>query len=180
MLTLFVFFDPQKVPSPSNELADYGQDRIEYLRNAYGEGSNPDVDSAECVSECEGLKRLFVNKFSHFTMQKMIKLLCTDTSLQDMYPQLTKLVSIAAIIPVSTAEYERSFSTMNRVKTVLRNCLKTSTLDSLMRIKIEDPPLSQFNFERAADVWGTLRNRRLQVGDSSCIFVFIFIFIYLT
>ena len=28
-------------------------------------------------------------------------------------------------------------------------------------------PLSQFNFERAADIWATLRNRRLHVGVSS-------------
>ena len=39
---------------------------------------------------------------------------------------------------------------MNRVKTALRNRLKTSTLDQLMRISIEGLPLKQFNFERAA------------------------------
>ena len=53
-----------------------------------------------------------------------------------MYPQLAKLASIAALVPVSTAECERSFSTMNRVKTALRNRMKTSTFDSLMRIKV--------------------------------------------
>ena len=56
----------------------------------------------------------------------MLRLLCTDQSLQDM---LTKLSTIAALIPVSTAECERA---MNRIKTELRNRLKTSTLDCLM------------------------------------------------
>jgi len=62
------------------------------------------VDSAECDSEWEGLKRLFVNKFSHMNMRKMTKLLCTDASLRDMYPNLAKLASTAVLIPVSTAE----------------------------------------------------------------------------
>ena len=51
----------------------------------------------------------------------------TDASLRDMYPNLAKLASIAVLIPVSTAECERSFSAMNRIKTVLRNCLKHLT-----------------------------------------------------
>ena len=165
-LDSFCIFDPQKLPTTSDELGVYGQERIECLQNAYGEGANPDADSAECISEWEGLKRLFVNNFSHMTMRQMTKLLCTDTTLQDMFPNLAKLASIGALIPVSTAECERSFSTMNQIKTVLRNRMKTSTLDSLMRISIR-PPLSQFNFERAADIWGSLHNIRLCIGVSS-------------
>ena len=37
------------------------------------------------------------------------------------FPQLSRLASIALIIPVSTAECERCFSSMNRIKTDLRN-----------------------------------------------------------
>ena len=91
----------------------------------------------------------------------MLKLLCTDRSLRDMFPQLIKLSTVAALVPVSTAECERAFSAMKRIKTELRNRLKSSTLDHLMRISIEGPPLSDFNFERAADIWGGMRNRRL-------------------
>ena len=119
------------------------------------------------VSSREGLKRLFVNSFSHMSMPQMTNLLSTDPSLQDMYPQFSKLASIEALVPVSTADCEHSFSTMNQVKTKLRNRMTTSTLDSLIRISMEGPPLPQFNFERAADIWATLRNRRLQVGVSS-------------
>lgn len=166
----FSIFDPQKLAtsvSPGHELTVYGQERLEYLQSAYGCGVNPDVDSGECTQEWESLKRLFVNNFSNKTMRQMTSLLGTDSSLQDMYPNLSKLASIAALIPVSTAECERSFSTMNRVKTKLRNRMKTSTLDSLIRICMEGTPLTQFNFERAADIWASLRNRRLHIGVSS-------------
>ena len=116
-LDAFSIFNRQKLfpisDSAEGELAVYGQERIEYLESAYGADANPDVESADCTSEWEGLKRLFVNSFSHMFIRQTTNLLCTDTSLQDMYQQLSKLASIAALIPVSTAECERSFSTMN-------------------------------------------------------------------
>ena len=124
------------------------------------------VDSAECTKEWEGLKWLFVDNFSHMSMRQMTNLLCTDASLQDLYPQLLKPALIPTFISVSTAECERSFSTMNCLKTKLRNRMNTLTLDRLIHISMEGPPLHQFSFERTANIWATctLRNKRLQVG----------------
>ena len=119
-LNAFSIFDPQKALSISHstedEVAAYGLNKVEYLKSAY-EG---DVEAAKCISEWEGLKRLFVNNVSHMSMRQMTNLLCTDPSLQDMNPQFSKLASIAALFPVSTTDCEHSFLTMNRVKTKLR------------------------------------------------------------
>ena len=48
---------------------------------------------------------MFLN-YSHLTMRNMVKLLVIDITLQTM----TKLVSIAAILLVSTAECERALN----------------------------------------------------------------------
>jgi hypothetical protein len=66
------------------------------------------------------------------------------------------LASIGALILVSTAECERAFSSMNRIKTQLRKCLKI-TLELLLRISLGSPQLADFNFKRAADIWGRMR-----------------------
>ena len=100
-------------------------------------------------------------------MHEIFKLLCTDNVLHDMFSQLAKLAAIGVLIPVSTAECERAFSTMNRIKTDLRNHLKTSSLDCLMRISIEGPPIAQFNFERAVDIWVGIHKRRISIECSS-------------
>lgn len=167
LLEAFSIFDPQALSSDEEELSGYGQDKLETLIGIYGEGPNPDVNFEECKSEWDCLKKLIHNKYSTMTMRQMLRLLCTNQSLHDLFPQVTKLSTIASLIPVSTAECERAFSAMNRIKTELRNRLKTSTLRFLIRISIEGPPLSDFNFERAADIWGGMCNRRLSVGSSS-------------
>ena len=130
-LDAFSIFDPQKIPSSPEQMVAYGQDKIDYLQKHYGEGENPDVGD-ECASEWESMKRFLGERFKEKSMREMISILTTDTSIQSLYPNLSKLASIAAIIPVSTAECERSFSAMKRIKTALRNRLKTTTLDCLM------------------------------------------------
>ena len=74
---------------------------------------------------------------------------------------MNKLFVHALVLPVSTVDCERCFSVMKRVKTTLRNKMSTTTLDSLLRIRIEGPESEQFNFAEAAKTWASIRNRRL-------------------
>ena len=156
LLDAFSIFDPRTLPPDHKELAGHGQERLEILVATFGGDS---IGGEECTSEWECLKRLIHNNCSSLTQWQMLRLLYMDQSLQDKFPQLTKLSTIAALIHVGRVECECSFSAMNRMKTELRNRLKTSTLDCLMRISIEGLQLSEFNYERAADIWGAMRNR---------------------
>ena len=47
-------------------------------------------------------------------------------------------------LPMSTSDCERCFSAMNRTKTDYHNKMHTETLDHLLRVKIEGPPLQDF------------------------------------
>ena len=140
LLDAFSIFDSRTLPFDEKDVATHGQERLEVLLDTFVEDS---VDRDQCTSEWECLKRL-IHNYSSLTLRQMLRLLCTDQSLQDMFPQLSKLSTLADSVPVSTAECERAFSAMNRIKTELRNRLKTSTLDCLMRISIEGPPSSGF------------------------------------
>ena len=87
------------------------------LTKTYGEGSDSVLDIEECASEWGELKRLIKNNYTCMTMRQLFRHV-RDLCFRDMFPQL---VTIVALIPVSTAECEHAFSSMNRIKTELRN-----------------------------------------------------------
>lgn len=82
-------------------------------------------------------------------------------TLKDCYPTLAQYAQILLVIPVSTADCERSFSTLNRLKTFLRNRLCQKILNPLMTISIEGPAVQDFNFPECVKLFGKAKNRKL-------------------
>ncbi|XP_052771191.1 52 kDa repressor of the inhibitor of the protein kinase-like [Mya arenaria] len=77
----------------------------------------------------------------------------------ELYPNIRMCLSILLAMPVSTATAERSFSTMKRVKTYLRNTMTTERLSGLGLINIyRDREISS---ERVVDIFARRNNRRL-------------------
>ena len=85
------------------------------------------------------------------SLQDVASKLFHQDSLQELFPLVVKLYSRAVAFPVSTADCERAFSAMNRIKMDLRSSLKTSTLEKLMFISLEDPSQSEFDFAAASN-----------------------------
>ena len=73
---------------------------------------------------------------------------------------------------MSTADCERGFAVLKRIKTAPRNRFKTQTLDMLIRISSEGPELNDFDFEHAATVWASKRNR-YNVSSSSSLYNYV-------
>ena len=57
-----------------------------------------------------------------------------DSNASVRHPDITKVLELAALIPPSTAEVERSFSLMKLICTRLRNRLSNDSLSHCMRI----------------------------------------------
>ena len=76
-----------------------------------------------------GFKYILVSEFKLMSTTQVMQTMCENSSLVELYPTISKLACIALTIPVSTADVERGFSTMNRIKTEPRNRLNTETLD---------------------------------------------------
>ena len=164
-LEAFSIFDPSKLPEESAEesFAAYGKDKIELLSSRYGNGDKADICKEGLYSEWVTLKPLLSQGYREVTCKDFLILISSDSTLTAMFPNFAVLASIALVIPVSTAECERCFSSMKRIKTILRNRMETETLDQLMRIANEGPEPEHFNFNKAADLWGSLRQRRITV-----------------
>ena len=101
--------------------------------------------------------------YPNHTLHQMQQLLAGSSTLKSLYPNLSTSASLALILPVSTADCERAFSAMKRVKTELQNHMSTKALNPLLQIHIEGPKMEEFNFDKAVDTWGKMKNRRITV-----------------
>ena len=75
------------------------------------------------------------------SLQELAREFLCRVSLCELFPFISKLLVRALVLPVCTADCERCFSTMKRIKTDLRNPMNTA---KLLRIRIEGPDLIHF------------------------------------
>ena len=66
----------------------------------------------------------------------LLQMLSYLESLKEAFSELHRIVLIAYTLPVSAAECERNFSSMNLIKNELRSVMKQERLDSLMMFGI--------------------------------------------
>ena len=138
LLESFTIFDPAGLLG-QEVLA---LDRLRKLLDHYNENGPLAIDRDRCISEYTEFSTLIKGHATLSPCQSLQELaqefLCRG-SLCELFPSISKLLVHALVLPVCTADCERCFSTMKRIKTDLRNRMNTATLDKLLRIRIEGP-----------------------------------------
>ena len=84
-------------------------------------------------------------------------MLCSISELKLMFPNVAKLEAIGLLLPMSSVNCKRGFSTLGRVKTDLRNKLNNKYLNHLLMDSIEGPSPSDFPCSK----WTAMTNRRI-------------------
>ena len=74
-------------------------------------------------------------------------------TMAECFPLISDMLSRLSVLPVSSAQAERLFSAMNRIKTAQRNRLKPVTLNHLIRVSTEGPPFTEWDPIPAMKVW---------------------------
>ena len=75
------------------------------------------------------------------------------------------LIELLFCIPMSNGRVERVFSTVKLIKSDRRSRLSEDTLDHLVRIAVDGPPLAQWDATDAVHLWWRSKQRR-QVQDT--------------
>ncbi len=78
-----------------------------------------------------------------------------------VYPLVSKALAFVVTLPASSAEVERVFSTMKRIKSPIRNRITTDTLDSLIRISMTNEEVHDWDPTAALKLWEGMGNRKL-------------------
>ena len=80
----------------------------------------------------------------------------------EMFPNVYKLMCVATVLPLSTAEVERVFSQVKLIKNEHRNRLKQSTLENLLHIKLNcDKNMFDALLNKVVDKFFRIKQRRL-------------------
>ena len=87
-----------------------------------------------------------------------------DNNLQSVFPNTDKLIKILITTPMTSAEAERCFSTLKRIKTFLRSTMLNERLSALAMISIENKLISEipeFN-EKVITYFANKKDRRAE------------------
>jgi hypothetical protein len=91
----------------------------------------------------------------------LLQLMCKN-NLQDAFHEVTTLLRIIVTIPMTTAEHERCFSLLKRIKTFLRNSMTQDRLTALAMLSIEKRLITNtrdFN-TRVIEMFASNKSRR--------------------
>ena len=84
--------------------------------------------------------------------------------LKSLYPNIFILLIIFLTVPVSSAEGERAFSCLKRIKSWLRSTMNQTRLSSLSIINIHSLIAEKLNIDKLIDIFASVRERRLQLN----------------
>jgi hypothetical protein len=93
----------------------------------------------------------------------MLEEFLLNDTLSDLNPNFVIVMALYTVLTMASADCERGFSTMKRVKTALRSRMGQDMLEQIMFIAINGPSLKNFDPLPAVRLFVNLKVRRLGV-----------------
>ncbi len=156
-------FDLKDWPRDRETLAAYGNEQIQLLQGHYRDvlnrnGINFDAIRNEWTQMKAHLGYQLINNQAVPRIQDLFR----DPQQEEWFHNVLMLAEITLVLPMCTANCERGFSAVKRIKTDWRATLSTSMLDLLLLVSLEGPNLDDYNALRALNRWwhGGRRARR--------------------
>ena len=82
------------------------------------------------------------------------------------WSNILAVVELLFCIPIANGRVERVFSQLKLIKNSRRTCLGENSLDHLLRINVEGPPLADWDATRAVELWWRDKTRRVNHQDT--------------
>ena len=173
LLNAFSIFDPQKCSTDVQQLHKYGTAELEKLLKFYGETTEieyegnifstaADVNKTETRHEWKAFKLVIFEEKS-LSLKELATLFLRSEAKCVTFPNVKILLTIAMVLPVSTATVEHSFSDMKQIKDRFRDRLLPASMFKLMIIAIEGPPLHEVDSDAVLALWKAMKPRRLLI-----------------
>ena len=120
------------------------------------------LDSEDLLHELHQAKRLIERKVAEGLprLASVLQFTCEIEPYKEAFHELYRLCKIAATIPVTSAASERSFSSLNFIKSYLRNAMSDKRLSNLGVINIEKKRSAKLDLDEFVDIFANNHNNR--------------------
>ena len=146
----------------SQHLENFGQAMLKNLICHFNSNYKKDIDlknnlfsEKHLTEEYKKFKTLVSTEWSKLEPQEIYDKV--DRSMNFM--RLNRLLKMYRCLPLSSVECERVFSSVNLIKTELRNWLEDNTLDDLLLTSRNKVEIKDFDFTEAYQDWKAQKKR---------------------
>ncbi|XP_048856526.1 zinc finger protein 862-like isoform X2 [Brienomyrus brachyistius] len=150
----FHVFNHDVWPETAEELVDYGIEEVTFLLDHFQYVLERNgCDCALAMEEFQTLKTLVFMSFKDKSYHRLWEVLLTKEPYSSDLQNILHLVKIMLVLPVSSAQCERGFSIQKRIKSDIRSSLHPNSVEDLIRISVEGPPLEAFDASASVKRW---------------------------
>ena len=120
------------------------------------------LNSEDLLHELHQAKRLVERKVKEGLPrpESVLQFTCEIEPYKEAFHELYRLCKIAVIVPVTSAASERSFSSLNLIKSYLRNAMSDKRLSNLGVINIEKKRSADLDLDEFVDIFANNHNNR--------------------
>ncbi|XP_038066737.1 zinc finger protein 862-like [Patiria miniata] len=172
VLKAFRVFEPMNWPHDIEVLADFGTTEIQTITNHFSDLLNRngtdttsmEIEWTQLLLSCRELKREQPDRCiaNNERFQAFWKKVLQTYNESQRFANILTLVKIMLVLPIHSAEAERGFSLMGRVKNDWRSRLHPETTSNLMALKLANTTVESFDPMPSINRWwtDTKRTRR--------------------
>ena len=157
----FRIFHHDTWPNCKRAILEFGIQEIEVLCNWFKTPLLAAGCNIEAVpAEWRQLKVVVSNSFQDKSYSDLWQLLLSKEPYKSDFCNVLHLVELMLVLPISSAECERSFSAQKRIKSDARSSLSVQRLSDLILISSEGPELSDFDPNDSVAKWMSSGRRK--------------------
>lgn len=149
-----LIFNVDVWPTRTSDLMDYGREEIQYLTNWFKvplEISDCNVQNIH--DQWISLKITVNSQFCKMDYATLWETLLTKLPYEEDFADVLHLVEILLVLPIMAAQYERTVSSQNQIKSSTRATLNVAVLEDLIRLSCKGPPVADFDPDPAVNCW---------------------------